>query len=164
MNLRQDEKIILIIHRHWIYLVSAFTTPVVIFLILIITKVYFKFNFLGYTWQVFVGFLLFALIYIIYKIYIWRHNQLIITSQRLVNNQQRGIFDRTVTELLYQDLVDTSYVQTGVASSIYNYGDLILRILSENQIKIEQIPEPENVIELINRIRVSFKSSTSAHL
>ena len=36
---------------------------------------------------------------VLYKYYIWRNNVLIITNQRVVENEQYGFFSKTVTEL-----------------------------------------------------------------
>jgi hypothetical protein len=78
---------------------------------------------------------------------------LIITDQRVVENEQRGFFSKTVTELLYRDILEISYSKEGMSSSLYNYGDIKIRTASENELVFEKIPNPAEVVEVINRIR-----------
>lgn len=101
---------------------------------------------------------LLVLLMILYKCYIWRNNALVITNQRLVENEQRGFFSRTVTELLYRDILEVSYDKKGINASMYGYGDLKLRTAAENEIVFEKIPKPDETVEMINKVRQNLAS------
>ena len=112
-----------------------------------------RFNFFGY-WSLVLAFaVLLVLLVVMYRFFIWRMDALIITDQRVVENEQRGFFSKTVTELLYRDILEISYSKEGMSSSLYNYGDIKIRTASENELVFEKIPNPAEVVEVINRIR-----------
>ena len=97
--------------------------------------------------------ILIVLIIILHKIFIWRNNGLVITNMRIIENEQRGIFNKLVTELLFDDIKEISYEKNGLNASIYNFGDLKLRTASENEVTIERVSEPEQVVDIINQLR-----------
>ena len=151
--LRQDESLIKVAHRHVIFLLPIFFVWPLIIIAVFIGRYFFKLEFFGYWSVILVIIILLVVLIILYKCYIWRNNALIITSQRVIKNEQRGFFSKTVTELLYHDILETSYSKEGVVASIYDYGDLQIRTASENKIIIEKIASPDKIVELINRIR-----------
>lgn len=153
MVLRENEKVITVVHRHKSGLNgSLFFSASLVFLFLLVLS-YFKFNFFGYGWQVF-GFLLLILASInLLKLYVWRNNTLFITNQRVVKNDQSGPFNRTVTEILYSDIHEIVFKKKGITSVVNNYGTLIIRTPSDNKIIFDKIPNPEKVVEIINKTR-----------
>ncbi len=151
--LRQDESLIKVAHRHVIFLLPIFFTWPLIIVAMFIVKYFLNFDFLGYWSLALIIVILIVVFIILYKCYIWRNNALIVTNQRVIENQQRGFFSKTVTELLYHDILETSYSKEGMVASLYDYGDLQIRTASENKIVIEKIADPDKVVELINKIR-----------
>ena len=155
VHLRNNEKIIRIIRHHWSAVAGIIFSSSFILAILLIAKLYFNFNFFGYDWQV-IGFCgLLAGIFILYKVYIWRKNGIYVTNQRLVNNEQNGFFTKTVTEFLYQDIHEIKYKQRGLPASMSNYGTLIIKTFANDEIVFNNIPNPEEIVDLINKIKVS---------
>ncbi|MEK7121250.1 MAG: PH domain-containing protein [Patescibacteria group bacterium] len=163
MQLRENEILIKIIRRHASTLYGPFSLAGGILLAYFLVVYYFQFNFFGYGWQVF-GTLILALApFIIYKTYIWRKNAFLITNQRLVNNEQSGLFSRTVTEVMYEDVNEIVFKQKGLSAAVSNYGTLVIRTPSESQIIFEMIPEPEKVVELINKAKNSLRPGKHEH-
>ena len=159
--LRQNEKLIKVVRRHMMFLVPVFFSWPLVIIGLVLVRYVFDFNFLGYWgWILIFAVLLVALI-ILYKYFIWRNSALIITDQRVVENEQRGFFSKTVTELLYRDIREISYSKEGVNASIYDYGDLKMRTAADSDIIIEKIAEPDETVEIINQIRRDGKLSES---
>ena len=139
--------------KHAMFLLPAFFTWPLIVVVLILVRYLVHFNFFGY-WPLVLTFaVLLVLLIVLYRLFIWRMDALIITDQRIVENEQRGFFSKTVTELLYRDVLEISYDKEGVAASLYNYGDIKIRTAAENEIVFEKIPNPAEVVEVINRIR-----------
>ena len=157
MNLRQNEKLVATVRQHWLAISSAVSVLVGVAILLVVAMLYFRSIFFGYGWEISIFILLATTAYLFYKIFIWRRNELIITSERIINNEQRGIFSRTVTELLYHDITDVSYSQSGITEATYNFGTIKIRLPSNTEVVVEKIPKPGEVIELINKIRVTFK-------
>lgn len=157
MVLRENEKLVQVIRRHKSSLHSIWSLSVVLIASFLLVFLYFKFNFLGYGWQVF-SVVVFVLALISFrKMYMWRNDVLYVTNQRVIRNEQPGLFNKTVTEILYQDIHEIIFNKKGFASIINNYGNLIIRTPSDSKIVFEQIPDPERVVEIINKTRLLNK-------
>jgi len=151
--LRQNENLVKMVRKHVIFLLPVFFGWPWIIVALILVRYLARFDFFGYWPFVLILAVLLILLVIMYRLFIWRMDALIITDQRVVENEQRGFFSKTVTELLYRDILEISYTKEGVASSIYNYGDIKIRTASENEIVFEKVPDPAGVVEVINKNR-----------
>ena len=151
--LRQNEKLIKVVRRHRMFLMPVFFSWPFIIVGLAVVRYALDFEFFGYWgWALVFVTLLVALI-ILSKYFIWRNSALIVTNQRIVKNEQRGFFSKTVTELLYQDIREISYSKEGMNASLYDYGDLKIRTAADSDIIIEQIAEPDETVEIINQMR-----------
>ena len=151
--LRQNEELIKIVRQHKMFLTSSLLGWPFLIVAFIILRYAADFNFFGYWWWFLVFIILIVLIIILHKIFIWRNNGLVITNMRIIENEQRGIFNKLVTELLFDDIKEISYEKNGLNASIYNFGDLKLRTASENEVTIERVSEPEQVVDIINQLR-----------
>lgn len=162
ITLRQNERLIKIARQHIMFLMPMFFSWPFLIVGLFIVRYALKFNFFGYWFWVSVIAVLLVLLVILYKSYIWRSNALIITDQRIIENKQHGFFSKTVTELLYRDVLEVSYDKKGISASMYDYGDLRIRTAAENEIVFEKIAGPDEIVELINKIRQSDEQAVSA--
>lgn len=159
--LRENEKLVKVVHMHSINIIRQFLVWPWIVIVLLVIRYLANFNFFGYWNFVILIALLIVTVIVFYKYYIWRANALIITDQRVIENQQQGFFAKTVTELLYNDILQISYSKEGMTATFYNYGDLIIRTASNNQIIFEMIPCPDRIVSLINGIRQEKRTSGS---
>lgn len=140
-NISEDEAIVKIVHRNWFYLLQQY------FLLFLIVGL-----FLGATISVptlfpqFLGninepamlfvqnFFMLAvwiygfLIWIDYYFDIW-----IITSERIINIEQKGMFNRRVSEMTYSKIQDISTEVKGFIPTIINYGDLKIQTAGEEE-------------------------------
>lgn len=153
MKLRQDEKLIKSVRRHWVFLMLSMAGWLAFLIILLILKFYSKFDLWGYWWQGLSIVAFIILLIVLRKYYLWKNNTLVITDKRVVKNEQYGIFSKTVTELLFSDILEIAYHKMGLNGTMFNYGDVEIRTASENDIIISGIPNPENIVEAINHSR-----------
>lgn len=153
ISLRQNENLIKTVRRHWSFLLPAFLLWMLLPLGLLVVRYLTDFNFFDYWSWVITFASLVVFVILLYKFFLWRNNALIITDQRIIENEQYGFFSKTVTELLYRDIQEISYDKHGLNASLYNYGDVRIRTASENEILVDGIPDPAAVVETINRIR-----------
>jgi len=152
-----------IINKHWIVFYWTAWIDFIILVGLLFAKFYFKFSFWGYSWQVLGITIGIISITILYKFYIWRNNALVITSQRLISKDQYSIFSKRVRALLFEDIVDISYIQKGITPILCNYGSLIIRMSSGSKILLNTVPNPWKVVESINQIKQALRSQGQAH-
>lgn len=154
MILRDNETIVATIHQHWVTIIG----PTVIMALIIVAEMvvgfYFQFNFFGYASLAYFVISALAIVSFIYNFYLWRQNNLVITNQRIVHNEQTGIFNEKVTELLYRDITEISFTQDGPIALAYDYGTLVIRLPSQDQVMVKDIPHPSQVMELLNQIRL----------
>lgn len=155
MVLRENEKLVEVVRRHKSSLSGTLSLSAGLVFLFLFVLFYLKFNFFGYGWQVFSVLVFILALVCLSKLYVWRNDVLYITNQRITRNEQAGLFNKTVTEILYQDVHEITFNKKGLASIVNNYGDLVIRTPSENKIIFEKIPDPEKVVEIINKTRTS---------
>ncbi len=153
--LHENEKIVRTVRQHGSVMAGAVSWAVIIAGLITFAFFKFKLDVSGYSWEIVAGVVLVASIAILYKIFIWRKNALIITNQRVILNERQGAFSRIVTELLYRDIYDISFKQVGIAALIYRYGKLIIKTPAGSEITFDKVPSPAEIIGLINRVRLN---------
>lgn len=158
MTLRENEKLIKVVRHHKSSLGGVWSLSAGLVFLFLFVLFYLKFNFFGYGWQAFSVLTFILALVCLGKLYIWQNDVLYITNQRVIRNEQSDLFNKTVTEILYQDVHEITFNKKGLASIMNNYGDLVIRTPSENKIVFDKIPDPEKVVEIINKTRTRYAS------
>ena len=153
INLRENEEVIKIVRQHRSVMAGAISWSVILTGLVSFAFIKFNLDIFGYSWEIITGTVLIAALVILYKIYIWRKNTLIITSQRVIIDARQGAFSRPVTELLYRDIYDISFKQVGLSSMVSRYGQLTIKTPSGSEMTFDKVPSPASVVETINKIR-----------
>lgn len=155
IHLLPNERILMVLHRHWIAVFWKFLVGAILLIIALLVIPYFPFleSTLGVS-QVILWF--FALIYfmaavlvifvfwIAYYLDIW-----IITSERIIDIDQRGLFNREISEFMLEKVQDVTIEIPNIMATFLKYGNLIIQTASEATFKIEQAP---NIYEAKNLI------------
>lgn len=153
LALRENEEIVKIVRQHRSVMVGTVFWSVLFAGLVSFALLGSDINIFGYLWEIMTGIILIATIVILYKIYIWRKNALIITNQRVILNDRHGAFSRTVTELLYRDIYEISFRQVGLLSLINRYGQLVIKTPSGSEITFDKVPSPADIVRIINEVR-----------
>ena len=153
LKLRENEEIIKTIRQHRSIVAGAVAWPVIFAGLAAAAFYRMDLVIFGYSWEITAAGVLFATLVILYKIYVWRKNALVITNQRIILDIRHSAFSKTVTELLYRDIYDISFKQTGLPALIGRYGNLIIKTPSGSEVIFDKVPSPASVVETINRIR-----------
>ena len=153
-----DEEILFVIHRHWFNIFVQFI-PFIIGLLVILSAFVFLFfiypdafaaidrRLFAFVESVLLIFLwLFAfLIWIDYYLDVW-----IITTKRIVNIEQKGLFVRSMSELYLFRVQDTTSEVKGFFPSMLNYGDVFIQSAGEQErFQFHKIPDPYGVKDTI---------------
>lgn len=156
IELKEKEKIIIALHRHWILLIGEVVvisillfTPV-IGSFLIIDFIEEKFNEFYYLFWFFFSLYL-LLIYITFFI-IWMDHYLdmwVVTDSRIIDIEHSGIFKREVSEFSLKNVQDVTIEIPGMIPSLLKYGNVIVQTAGEKSFKVMQIPHPERVKDII---------------
>jgi hypothetical protein len=156
IKLKENEKIYFTIRR---YGLTLFWWWLLIFLLISIPFFFMFWLFQNGWWGItlFVLPVAIALILLIRSMYLWRKNCLFITSHRLVDHEQRGLFDKIVSELTYDQIEDVSGRVRGIGGTIFRYGELSVQT-GNGKVKIMavKIKHPLLLQEKINELRERY--------
>ena len=83
----------------------------------------------------------------------WSLTVVIITDKRIIDNEQHGLFNREISELLMPMIQDVSTHTHGIVETMLKFGDIVVQTAaSERQFVFKQIPNPEEVKNIIMRM------------
>ncbi len=149
------EKIIHILRRHPITFVptivlfiALFAIPVVLYLIaaknfpdvVTNTQIYPLLVLGGSTYYLSI-YLFFYAHFIDYYLDIW-----IVTNDRVIDNEQHGLFHRTTTELELHNIQDVTSQVTGIVGTFFKFGNVTLKTSSITaSIVFRNVPNPEHI-------------------
>ena len=159
---RDGEEIIVLVRRHWLILVFSLF-PILLFLLGIIFL-----HFLGNRMDDFfqitidpafrglIEFFLFMIFWLILFI-IWIDYYLdvwIITTQRIVNIEQLGLFRRQVSEMEHSKIQDVTSKIKGVFPTLFKYGYIYIQTAGATERFIfKQIPNPVEIRNIIMQLQ-----------
>ncbi len=157
---KPDEKVHLVLHRHWFVLVKDFLTflalaalPVIIFFIArAVLEWELVTDSLGYVVIIMAGSL--------YYLFLWNLafgywldyilDYFVVTDQRVIDIDQSGLFNRTIAEQPLFRVQDVTTEVRGVIPTMLKYGQVFIQTAGEKQRFIfEDVPNPEEVSKLI---------------
>ncbi len=149
-----NEKIVFIIHRHWFNMFIQFIPLMALLGIMLISFIMQPLIFENFTSTggeiIFYFMQTFFLIFIwIFGFAIWFDYYLdiwIITTERIVNVEQKGLFSRQVSELKFRHIQDISTDIHGFFPTILNYGDITVQTAAEqSHFKFRSVGNPYKV-------------------
>ncbi len=163
-----DEKIIFKVHRYWITLVLSFVKALIsiVALALLIyfigpARVYSSITLLAILGIWF----LITSVYIFFEWAVWYLDLYILTTKRIVDIEQRGLFSRQVSETSLDRIQDVTFEVKGVLATFFNYGNVRVETAgSETVISLDQVQNPERLQKTIfntaNKDQKEFHTST----
>lgn len=85
--------------------------------------------------MIFVGFLLFILSMIgtLIGAFLYTHDVIIVTSEKLTQIVYKNIFNRTISQLSIGDVQDTTVKQVGIFAHLFNYGTIVVETAGEQE-------------------------------
>ncbi len=79
-------------------------------------------------------------------VFVFSHNVLIFTNEHLIQVEQNGLFDRSISQVAFSRVQDVTGTRTGVFATILNYGDVTIQSAGEEENFIfHYAPNPEGV-------------------
>ena len=105
--------------------------------------------------------LLISGLFVLGRTYIrWSKTILIVTDKRVVDIDQKGYFDRTVTEVPYGQIDEVSYRVKGFWATVFRYGYVRLDVSgAAADIQFNRVSRPAHVHNLINDLREDYRQS-----
>lgn len=164
IHLGKDEKILMVLRRHWIVILGKFI--VCILLLLFPAFAGSVASFAGINLQIVSPYLEFfttlylmiivALLFIFWMDYyldVW-----IITSERIVDIEQKSLFNREVSEFMLDKVQDITVEVPNMLATFLKFGNINVQTAGERSFKIKDVP---NIYEAKNLILDQAKKKTS---
>src|SRR3989344_4924177 len=149
IKLKEGEDILLIVRQTPI----AFSTQILIGLLLFLLPFFLLFPLFSRGKWGMAGFAVLvaaAIIFTAYQFIFWYFNCGIITSQRVIDIDQRSLFDRLISEVQYYKIDDVSCNTKGVKQTMFRYGNVVIAIRGyRSSVTLRNIARPAMVQELI---------------
>lgn len=157
---RSDEKVHLVLHRHWFVLVKDLFIFVALSalplgIVLVAAR--------ALDWELAsdsLGLVLLIMGGALYYLFVWNLafgywldyilDYFVVTDQRVVDIEQAGLFNRTIAEQPVYRVQDVTTEVRGVIPTMLRYGNVHIQTAGEKQrFVFEQVPNPEQVAKLI---------------
>ncbi len=156
IHLLPNEQILMVLHRHWIAIFWKFLIGAILLILALLAIPYFPLveSALGIS-QVALWF--FAMIYLMAAVLVifvfWINYYLdiwIITSDRIVDVHQLGLFNRNVSEFLLNKVQDVTVEIPNMAATLLKYGNILVHTGEGSMsFRIEQVPKVYEAKNLI---------------
>lgn len=157
---REDEEIVLFLRRHWLILVFKLI-PAFFFLLILLVVFLLKANLLVFfnlekeifnlalaSLGMFFWIWLFVS-WIDYYLDVW-----IVSSQRVINIEQLGLFRRSISELELGKIQDVTSEVTGVVPTLFDYGYVYIQTAGEKErFVFQQVLGPARVKNIIMQLQ-----------
>lgn len=169
---RNDEEIIIVVRRHWfnilqqlflIFLMVAFifgslTYLPILFPILSTSSAHDILMFVTNSFAI-VTWITFFLIWIDYYFDVW-----IITTRRIVNIEQKGLFIRTVSEVEFDKIQDITTEVKGIIPTFLNFGNVFVQTAAEKErFTFRQVPDPYTIKDLLMNLEEKGEKTEATH-
>jgi len=159
--LHDDERVVMICHRHWLFLwprtalmaLFALVPVIVIGVALGIADAY-----AGRTAQVYwIGSILYLLYWVVRMFLNWyRYNNdiWVITNQRIIDSTKTNPFNLKMSTADLVNIQDMTLERSGILRTLFNFGDVICQTAADVQeFSVRGIPRPQDVQLLVDRER-----------
>lgn len=80
-------------------------------------------------WGIIAGVILFSigLFLCVRALFLWYHNVFIVTSDRIIDFDQRGFFEQVASQSSYEKIQDVSFHIHGALGTVFRFGDIHLK-------------------------------------
>ncbi|MBU2025217.1 MAG: PH domain-containing protein [Patescibacteria group bacterium] len=151
LRLYKNEEVLAIIRRHF----TTFFGPLFRFLIIlsVILSLHYFLPSFRYKLTLIIIFFILAVIYLGYLFVVWYLVNIVITTQRIIDINQKGLTKRVVTEISLEDISKISSLKEGVFQNLFNVGSLIIEVKEGGKIVGFAVKNPQDIMSRLNQLR-----------
>lgn len=157
LHLEENERILLVLHRHWFVLVRelsavilmifagimAFSAKSVWYVLIAASVLNHLAAFLLSLYALLILVLVFA-IWINYRLDVW-----IITTKRVIDVEQRGLFNREISEFLVANIQDITTEVPTMIMTLLGFGNMTIQTAGQKNFIVREIPHLEEAKRII---------------
>lgn len=150
-KLNSEEKLVTIARKHWFLIVPNLTEVAIIIALLIIFVNKFstpdtKFTIVA----VLIG------CFVLYSAYSWillRIDYFIVTSDRIIKVDQRGVWNREISEILISNISTIILSEKGVAASVLKFGSIEITLRDSTSFNMTNIIDSIKVYQGLTKLK-----------
>jgi len=153
VQLKDDEAVRAVVRRH----LATLLPQLLLAMLFIVVPFFFLFPL--FSWGI-PGVILFGIVFSVGAViaarglYLWDADVLILTTERAIDVDQKGLLSRRVSEAPLALIQDVSWKREGVWQTVFRMGGVSIQTAgATTTIQADAIPRPEQVHELINDLR-----------
>lgn len=161
-NARPGEKVQIFLRRHWMAPLEIIFYTILLYAVPLIGILYYSEYWATWTANPYLGPII-ILVACSYVLLIWLFAFLefsdyyldvwIVTNERVINIEQKGLFTRTASELHLSAIEDTTSEVKGMIHTFLDYGNVHIQTAGERtRFIFKNVPHPEIVKETIVRL------------
>ncbi len=158
---KEDEKIELLLRRHWFTLILPLIKRFVVILLPFLILFFLFSPFILRSTFFSILFLLWFVIgvsAILYEWIIWYYDIYIITNKRIIDIDQKTLFSRSVAEAGLDKVQDVTFEIDGMIPTFLKYGDVSVQTAgAEEVINLEQVYDPREIQERIMELQKKYE-------
>ena len=168
-NKQRGEEVVFHLRRHWFIFFRILLLFLLLFLVPIL--IYYFINNISpgiFTGDVsyplaLVGVLAYYLIMLVFVLTAWTETYLdvwTVTTHRIINREQNGLFNRVVSELDLRRVQDVTAEQKGIFPTLLHYGNVYVQSAgTKERFIFEQIKNPYRVAKIIQKLDEKAKKN-----
>lgn len=100
-------------------------------------------------------------LWILRHLYVWSIDSLVITNQRLIDVDQRGLLNREISECPLETIQDIRTQQKGLGAHVFNYGTIKVQTASQNEhFELTHVRHALQMQELLFSVRQKYTTKT----
>ncbi|MEI6627053.1 MAG: PH domain-containing protein [bacterium] len=161
-NRLQGEEVIMHINRHWFIFFKYFAMvalmtiiPIAIHIALELVSPESLANPIFFGIYASIG-SVYYMIVLVFALTTWMDNYLdvwTVTNMKIINREQKGLFNRVVSQVDLAKIQDVTVEQKGFFVTILNYGNVYIQSAGEEErFSFEQVPNPAYIAKIIQKL------------
>lgn len=158
----EDEKIYLVLRPHWVTNVRWILITIFMLFIPLVLTFFPLLAFFPANYQFVFVVMWYVITFVIaFESFLsWYFDVYIVTSERLIDIEFNNLLNKKFSEARLEMIQDVTYTVTGMAETMFNYGDVLVQTASEiPEIDFENVPNPGKVIKVIQQLRDALGES-----
>jgi len=153
---RDGEQVEIVLFKHWLLIAGPIIKALAIILVSFVVPIWLHWSAwifsYGFTTAIYYLWMVFWIGYMIYAYVGWYRDRFIITSERIIDIDQRGLFSRKVSEIELTKVQNITHSVSGVWATMLNFGTVTIQSAGANDLTLDQVADPAGVQEDITTL------------
>lgn len=153
---RPNEIIEIVLFKHWYFIAMPIIKALAILIVSFAIPMWLHWTSWIFSYAITAGlyylWLVFWVGYIVYAYINWYRDRFIITNERVIDVDQKGLFSRKVSEIELDKIQNLTHSITGMFATLLNFGVVSIQSAGSSDLQLEHIADPAGIQEEITKL------------